>query len=603
MYLLVSVIVAGLLVSRGDGQSPCPGTFDYQNDELGIHGLIRLRPNGPLSSVVTRANFTIAGRLPSSYVGQIKPINEEQALQRYNQGSQLIYRVDFPVTSPLPKLTSLVVNNADICFGPPDYPAPGQYISTISLQHMLFLRNGSPNSVVYPYEPTIPNEKPVTYEQPVSNDQPSSYYDKQNGIFSGPVTITGLPQNNKSPPSQTFTVQGNNGASYTLVLNKTQPHAGPNGQDYTIFFMRQTTTPRYTPIQTPPVQYYPGFTETPTRFQGQQPPPDFNPYETETPPVQPQRPQPQRPPPQPQTPPPDYNPYETTKRPPQLPPRQTTSPESISQQIDCGVIAGGNERQPVALIYGGQNYDRGNWPWLVALFRQRSTTLTFICAGTLISKKHVVTAAHCMQQKNVKTASQDIVVKVGVYNVKDWGDDITQTRTLAAAAIHDRYNSSSLANDILVLTLDRPVEFNNNIRPACLWTGKTDQNRIVGASGVVAGWGNSELALAGEGNPKMVRIPVVSTAACRSSRPEYHKLTTENTFCAGDQNGSGPCLGDSGGGLYIIEDGRWRLRGVVSLSLRPENGDDTCNLKNYIVFTDAAKYDKWIRDIVQSSLF
>lgn len=104
-------------------------------------------------------------------------------------------------------------------------------------------------------------------------------------------------------------------ASYTLVLNKTQPHAGPNGQDYTIFFMRQTTTPRYTPIQTPPVQYYPGFTETPTRFQGQQPPPDFNPYETEKPPVQPQRPQPQRPPPQPQTPPPDYNPYETTKRP------------------------------------------------------------------------------------------------------------------------------------------------------------------------------------------------------------------------------------------------------------------------------------------------
>lgn len=54
-----------------------------------------------------------------SYVGQIKPINEEQALQRYNQGSQLIYRVDFPVTSPLPKLTSLVVNNADICYGPP----------------------------------------------------------------------------------------------------------------------------------------------------------------------------------------------------------------------------------------------------------------------------------------------------------------------------------------------------------------------------------------------------------------------------------------------------------------------------------------------------
>lgn len=62
----------------------------------------------------------------------------------------------------------------------------------------------------------------------------------------------------------------------------------------------------------------------------------------------------------------------------------------------------------------------------------------------------IFSAAHCMQQKNVKTASQDIVVKVGVYNVKDWGDDITQTRTLAAAAIHDRYNSSSLASELVV---------------------------------------------------------------------------------------------------------------------------------------------------------
>lgn len=71
----------------------------------------------------------------------------------------------------------------------------------------------------------------------------------------------------------------------------------------------------------------------------------------------------------------------------------------------------------------------------------------------------------------------------------------------------------------------------------------------------------------------------------------------------GDRNGVGPCLGDSGGGLYILEGGRWRLRGVVSLSLRPENGDKTCNLDEYVIFTDAAKYLPWIKGIVQSSLF
>ncbi|XP_028175360.1 spermosin-like [Ostrinia furnacalis] len=618
MYLLVSVIVVGL-ISSGDGQSPCPGTFEYINDELGIHGLIQIQPNGPVSAITTRVNFTIAARLPSNYVGQIKPVDEEHSLQRFNQGAPLTYRVHFPVTSPLPKLTSLVVNNQELCSGPPDFSQPGQYISTISLQHMLYLREGSPNSVLYPYEPTIP-EKPIynqpvyskpVYEQPVYNQpvnkQPSFGRPDVTGIFNGPITITGVPTNTAGAPTQKFTLQGSNGAYYTLVVNKTQGSSQPGGGQNFQVFLETTTTSRYP--QTPPAQFYPGFPENPTRFD--QPPPDFNPYETERPPVRPIKTTPPPPPKQetPLTPPPDYNPYETTKRPVYRPSKpdqldgQNAKPSLIpDSNNECGVIAGGNEHQ--GLIYNGQAYDRGQWPWLVALFKQRATTLSFICAGTLISPKHVVTAAHCMQQKNTKLATQDIVVKVGAYNVKDWGDDISQTRTLVSAVIHERYNASTLANDILMLTLDRSVEFNTNIRAACLWTGKTDQNRIIGEAGVVAGWGNSELGLAGEALPRMARVPIVSTAMCRASNADFHKLTSEYTFCAGDRNGVGPCLGDSGGGLYIIEDGRWRVRGIVSLSLRQENGDDTCNLNNYIVFTDAAKYDKWIRNIVQqSSLF
>lgn len=49
----------------------------------------------------------------------------------------------------------------------------------------------------------------------------------------------------------------------------------------------------------------------------------------------------------------------------------------------------------------------------------------------------------------------------------------------------------------------------------------------------VAGWGSSELGMAGHGEPRMARIPIVSTAVCRASKPEFHKLTSDSTICAG----------------------------------------------------------------------
>lgn len=71
----------------------------------------------------------------------------------------------------------------------------------------------------------------------------------------------------------------------------------------------------------------------------------------------------------------------------------------------------------------------------------------------------------------------------------------------------------------------------------------------------------------------------------------------------GDRNGAGPCSGDSGGGLYMLDNGKWRLRGVVSVSLRPQNGEASCNLDEYIIFTDTAQYLTWIRNIISQNYF
>ncbi|KAJ8712869.1 hypothetical protein PYW08_008173 [Mythimna loreyi] len=270
----------------------------------------------------------------------------------------------------------------------------------------------------------------------------------------------------------------------------------------------------------------------------------------------------------------------------------------ISFPVDeCGVVAGGNERFP--LIFNGNFYKRGEIPWLVVIYRLNKGVLQRICGGTLVSDLHVLTAAHCLQLGSwFVTPVGDVTVKIGVHSLNDPNDKLTVTRKLVARYIHEDYNPFTLENDILILTLEKSVRFNNYIRPACLWGGDTKLSRVVGATGIVAGWGKRSV----EDNrgqldePQMVRAPIVSNIECRGSKAVFHQVTYNTTLCAGYRNGTGPCSGDSGGGLYLLERGKWTLRGLVSLSL--QNTWLTCDLNEYVVFTDTAQFLPWIKKIM-----
>lgn len=113
--------------------------------------------------------------------------------------------------------------------------------------------------------------------------------------------------------------------------------------------------------------------------------------------------------------------------------------------------------------------------------------------------------------------------------------------------------------------------------------------------------------------PKKVNVPIVSDGQCLRTHEAFVHITSERTFCAGGRAGEGPCQGDSGkfetnfsvlssplivwlfaGGGLVLKSGRkWFLRGIVSASLRDEA---SCDVNNYAVFTDVAKFIPWIRN-------
>ena len=54
----------------------------------------------------------------------------------------------------------------------------------------------------------------------------------------------------------------------------------------------------------------------------------------------------------------------------------------------CGLNAKNSKR-----IVGGKDADPQEWPWIAALLRNGATQY---CGGVLITDRHVLTAAHCV---------------------------------------------------------------------------------------------------------------------------------------------------------------------------------------------------------------
>lgn len=65
--------------------------------------------------------------------------------------------------------------------------------------------------------------------------------------------------------------------------------------------------------------------------------------------------------------------------------------------LECGISETLTIRKR---IVGGIEASVGDYPWIAALTDESGTTF---CGGTLINNKIVLTAAHCMVGKNVKS--------------------------------------------------------------------------------------------------------------------------------------------------------------------------------------------------------
>lgn len=188
---------------------------------------------------------------------------------------------------------------------------------------------------------------------------------------------------------------------------------------------------------------------------------------------------------------------------------------------------------------------------MAAYFYSGGADAGFICGGSLVSAKLVVTAAHCIQNKKdpTKRNAADSTFYLGKHNLDSLREQNVVVAGVTQLIVHPdwRYNDDRFDADIAIAVLLNNVPFSKFIRPICLWTSTNSFNDIVGKNGVIAGWGNTEEGAISTSSPKWTELPIVDLLSCIRSNSAFNDLTSDRTFCAGKtRDGRGPCNGDSG---------------------------------------------------------
>lgn len=98
----------------------------------------------------------------------------------------------------------------------------------------------------------------------------------------------------------------------------------------------------------------------------------------------------------------------------------------------------------------------GAYPWMALVgYKNDLGEVSFKCGGSIVSKRHILTAAHCLR-------SNLALVRLGEHNT----DIETETQTIEVPVVrtvqHPMYDKKDGHSDMAILVLGRDIPFTSN---------------------------------------------------------------------------------------------------------------------------------------------
>ncbi|XP_052889349.1 inactive CLIP domain-containing serine protease A28-like [Anopheles moucheti] len=232
------------------------------------------------------------------------------------------------------------------------------------------------------------------------------------------------------------------------------------------------------------------------------------------------------------------------------------------------------------------------FPWMVYIMKgenQKSSPAhsNFVCGGTLIHPRFVVTTAHNTDGKS------NLIARFGEWDISTTKEpyphkDISVTEIIK----HPDYVHNPIQNDIALLLLEENVQYHKHIQPICL---PQPNDQFVGESCISNGWGEQRGVYANV--MKKITLPVITNKECTrmlrfAGLGPFYNLR-EGFICAGGEAGVDMCKGDGGSPLACqTESGTFVLAGIVSWGI----GCGGHELPGMYVAVN--QYVDWINEII-----
>jgi len=274
---------------------------------------------------------------------------------------------------------------------------------------------------------------------------------------------------------------------------------------------------------------------------------------------------------------------------------------NVCSSCKCGQANRGNRNK----IVGGNETKENEYPWQVLLNVRRGTKM-YICGGSIISSKEILTAAHCVcyDRSNRVLPKEDVRIMVGTHTSKvDLFKDPPPAKVYKLCKtpnVHESYNPSSLDYDFAILSLCEDLEFSQEISPVCLpESAGQDPGLNENVDTIISGWGltsgGGELATF----LQEITVKTKSNLACSRDHPYYWGLT--NRMLCGQAVGNTFCSGDSGGPWVTKVGSNYVLTGVSSWSRLYEPAVKDCPPGEPSIAARVTNQLKWIKDNMEGS--
>ncbi|KAI8036350.1 phenoloxidase-activating factor 3 [Drosophila gunungcola] len=214
-------------------------------------------------------------------------------------------------------------------------------------------------------------------------------------------------------------------------------------------------------------------------------------------------------------------------------------------------------------------------PWTALLHENDKV----FCAGTLITKRFILTAAQCVR---VNTTVLVRLGEFGRYNI-----DFPEDHKVELSLRYRLFDSNSDGNDIALLKLSRNVVINYHIKPVCI--NKNPNQRPLGEYFVGYAWKNHKDEYYTE------NLSTITIGMYPEFRRQCDQLDIYTQFCAGPVNKQGTCNGIAGSALIKLTEDSSQTSRAFQFGISTSDKLDCQGTQGY---TNVTKFYSWIQDNV-----